>query len=70
MIDKLKSILKAIKSILPNQEKRKEKFFASARTNERTDKDGKKILMVDELDPTPCPMHEDYDDVDYKAKDE
>mgnify|MGYP003152946613 FL=1 len=40
MIDKLKSILKTI--------------FARARTSERTDKDGKKILMVEEID------HPDY----------
>ncbi len=36
MIDKLKSILKTI--------------FARARTSERTDKDGRKILMVEEID--------------------
>ena len=58
MIDKLKSIFAAIGSMLPNREKRKEKFFASARTSERTDKDGKKILMVEEID-----------DVDYRAAD-
>ena len=40
MIDKLKSILKTI--------------FARARTSERTNKDGKKILMVEEID------HPDY----------
>ena len=40
MIDKLKSILKTI--------------FARARTSERTDKDGRKILMVEEID------HPDY----------
>ena len=40
MIDKLKSILKTI--------------FARVRTSERTDKDGKKILMVEEID------HPDY----------
>jgi len=40
MIDKLKSVLKTI--------------FARARTSERTDKDGKKILMVEEID------HPDY----------
>ena len=74
MIDKLKSIFKAIARELgffmtSSEKKRKDKFFASMRTSERIDKDGKKILMVDELDPTPCPMHEDYDDVDYKAAD-
>ena len=63
-----------------NEKKRKEKFFASMRTSERTDKDGKKILMVEEiqthsekmqneLEPIPCPMHEDYDEVDYRAAD-
>ena len=54
MIDKLKSIFTAIGSMLPNREKRKDKFFASARTSERTDKDGRKILMVEEID------HPDY----------
>jgi hypothetical protein len=58
MIDKLKSIFTAIGSMLPNREKRKEKFFASARTSERTDKDGNKILMVEEID-----------DVDYRIAD-
>ena len=58
MIDKLKSIFADIVRMLPNREKRKEKFFASARTSERTDKDGKKILMVEEID-----------DVDYRAAD-
>ena len=38
--------------------------------SERIDKDGKKILVVEEMEQIPCPMHEDYDDVDYKAKDE
>ena len=42
MIDKLKFILKTI----------------FARTSERTDKDGRKILMVEEID-----------DVDYRAAD-
>ena len=58
MIDKLKSILKAIGSIIPNREERKKKFFASAKTSERIDKDGNKILMVEEID-----------DVDYRAAD-
>ena len=63
MIDKLKSILKAIGKELgffmtSSEKRRKEKFFASARTSERTDKDGKKILMVEEID-----------DVDYRAAD-
>jgi len=40
MIDKLKSILKTV--------------FAKARVSSRTDKDGKKILMVEEID------HPDY----------
>ena len=55
MIDKL---LKALGDMLPNQERRKKKFFASAKTSARTDKDGKKILMVEEID-----------DVDYRAAD-
>ena len=68
MIDKLKSILKAIGRELglfmtSSEKRRKEKFFASeffasARTSERTDKDGNKILMVEEID-----------DVDYRAAD-
>ena len=72
MIDKLKSILKAIGRELgifmtPSEKRRKEKFFGgmrnwgkpiSARTSERTDKDGNKILMVEEID-----------DVDYRAAD-
>ena len=63
MIDKLKSILKAIGRKLglfmtSIEKKRKEKFFASVRTSERTDKDGNKILMVEEID-----------DVDYRAAD-
>ena len=58
MIDKLKSIFADIVRMLPNREKRKEKFFASARTSERTDKDGNKILMVEEID-----------DVDYRVAD-
>ena len=58
MIDKLKSIFTAIGSMLPNRGKRKNKFFASVRTSERTDKDGNKILMVEETD-----------DVDYRAAD-
>ena len=58
MIDKLKSIFTAIGSMLPNRGKRKNKFFASVRTSERTDKDGNKILMVEEID-----------DVDYRAAD-
>jgi len=63
MIDKLKSILKAIGKELgffmtSNEKQRKDKFFASAITNERTDKDGRKILMVEEID-----------DVDYRAAD-
>ena len=74
MIDKLTFIFKAIGRKLgffmtSNEKKRKEKFFASMRTSERIDKDGKKILMVDELEQIPCPMHEDYDEVDYKAAD-
>ena len=59
MIDKLKSILKAIGRKLglfmtSIEKKRKEKFFASVRTSERTDKDGRKFLMVEEID------HPDY----------
>ena len=74
MINKFKSIFKAIARELgffmtSSEKKRKDKFFASMRTSERIDKDGKKILMVDELEQIPCPMHEDYDEVDYKAAD-
>ena len=84
MIKKLKSIFRAIARELgffmtSSEKRRKEKFFEdirnwskpiSARTSERTDKDGNKILVVEEMEETiPCPMHEDYDDVDYKAAD-
>ena len=81
MIKKLKSIFKAIARELgffmtSSEKRRKEKFFASMRTmdeivygSERIDKDGKKILVVEEMEQIPCPMHEDYDEVDYKAAD-
>ena len=46
MIDKLKSILKTI--------------FARVRTSERTDKDGKKILMVEEYASLKEIDHPDY----------
>ena len=70
----LKSIFRAIARELgffmtSNEKQRKEKFFANMRTSERIDKDGKKILVVEEMEQIPCPMHEDYDDVDYKAAD-
>ena len=70
----LKSIFRAIARELgffmtSNEKQRKEKFFANMRTSERIDKDGKKILVVEEMEQIPCPMHEDYDEVDYKAAD-
>jgi hypothetical protein len=59
MIRKLKSIFKAMARGLgffmtPVEERRKEKFFKD---------------MQDKAEPIPCPMHEDYDEVDYKAAD-
>jgi hypothetical protein len=58
MIKKLKSIFKAIGKQLgffmtPSEKRRKEKFFKEMQDKEE-------IL---------CSMHEDYDDVDYKAAD-
>ena len=63
MIDKLKSIFKAVGRELgffmtPSEKQQKDKFLASVRTSERTDKDGNKIIMVEEID-----------DVDYRAAD-
>ena len=55
-------LLKALIDMLPNQSKRKKKFY----------KEMEKTLskkMKDELEPIPypCPMHEDYDDENEKT---
>jgi hypothetical protein len=66
MIKKIKSIFKATARGLgffmtPVEERRKKKFFEGMQTHSQE--------MQDELEPIPCPMHEDYDDVDYRAAD-
>ena len=38
----------------PGEKRRKEKFFEETQ---------------DKVEPMPCPMHEDYDDVDYRQAD-
>ena len=50
-------LLKALIDMLPNQSKRKKKFY---REMEQTLSE----KLQDELEPIPmpCPMHEDYDD--------
>jgi len=58
---KIKSIFKATARGLgffmtPVEEQRKKKFFEQSKTQ-------------DETEPIPCPMHEDYDEVDYRAAD-
>ena len=63
MINKFKSILKAVGNMIPNWEKRKNKFFASARTSERIDKDGNKILMVEEIDDVDCRAADHLDEI-------
>ena len=55
-------LLKALIDMLPNQSKRKKKFY-----KEMEQTLSKK--MQDELEPIPypCPMHEDYDEEDEKT---
>ena len=59
MINKFKSIFRALARGLgffmtSSEKQRKEKFFEETQ---------------DKLEPIPCPMHEDYDDVDYGQAD-
>ena len=61
MINKLKSIFTAIGEMIPNREKRKKKFFEESKTHSEE--------MQGKLEPIHCPMHEDYDDVDYGQAD-
>ena len=63
---KLKSIFKAMARGLgffmtPVEERRKKKFFKEAKTHSQE--------MQDELEPIPRPIHQDHDDVDYRAAD-
>ena len=63
---KIKSIFKAMGRGLgffmtPVEEQRKKKFFEDMQTHSEE--------MQDKLEPIPCPMHEDYDDVDYRQAD-
>ena len=43
-------LLKLLRKIAPTMEERRKNFFARARTSEKVDKDGKKILVVEEID--------------------
>ena len=54
-------LLKALIDMLPNQSKRKKKFY---RKMEQTPSEE----MQDELEPIPCPMHEDYDEEEDNQK--
>ena len=50
-------LLKALSDMMPNDEKRKKKFYKEMEQTHSEE-------MQDELEPIPipCPMHEDYDD--------
>ena len=67
MIGKLKSIFKAMARGLgffmtSSEKQRKEKFFEDMQTHSED--------VQDKTEPILCPMHEDYDDVDYKEADQ
>ena len=47
--------------MFPNQSKRKKKFYKEM---EQTPSE----VMQDELEPIPCPMHEDYDEEEDNQK--
>ena len=43
-------------NMIPNKKQRKKNFFDTYKKTTPSEK------MQDELEPIPCPMHEDYDD--------
>ena len=67
MIKKLKSIFRAIARELgffmtSNEKRRKEKFFEEMQSHSQEIEDKEDIIL--------CSMHEDYDEVDYRAADQ
>ena len=54
MVDWNKIMRESLTNMMPSQEKRKKKFFKKTEQTRSEE-------MQDELEPIPCPMHEDYD---------
>jgi len=56
MVDYNKLMKDSLINMIPNEKQRKKNFFDSCKKKTPSEK------MQDELEPIPCPMHEDYDD--------
>jgi hypothetical protein len=66
MIKKIKLIFRAIARevglfMTPSEKRRKEKFFEEMHAHSEE--------TQDKAEPMPCPMHEDYDEADYRQAD-
>ena len=57
-------LLKTLSDMLPNQLKRKKKFYKFYKETEQTLSEE----LQDELEPIPCPMHEDFDEEEDNQK--
>jgi hypothetical protein len=65
-------LLKLLRKIAPTMADRRKNFFAHVRTSSKVDKEGRKVLMVEEVDSNHRygDFRDEIEDTKYPVKDE